>query len=72
MPLLPTLGPPMHSELSYLPNFALWAVSVGQTAKYGILDEISLVRDRSGWCGFGADYGILVRCGADLAWCGAD
>ena len=28
-----------------------------QTAKYGILDEISLVRDRSGWCRFGADYG---------------
>ena len=49
------------------------SVTVGQTAKYGILDEISLVRDRSGWCEFGADYGILVRCGADLAWwCGAD
>ena len=37
----------------------------GQTAKYGILDEILLVRDRSGWCGFDADYGILMQCGAE-------
>ena len=43
-----------------------------QTAKHGILDEISLVRDHSDWCGFGADYGILVRCGAVFTWCGAD
>ena len=30
-------------------------------AKYGILDEISLVRDRPDWCGFGADLDGLVR-----------
>ena len=34
-----------------------------QTAKHGILDEISLVRDCLCWCGFGADVGGLVRMG---------
>ena len=50
---------------------ALLSRPISQTAKHGILDEISLVRDHSGWCGFGADYGILVRCGEVLMWCGA-
>ena len=37
-------------------------------AKYGILDEISLVRI---WCGFGRTGADLTWCGADFAWCGA-
>ena len=64
---------PVNFEVEYFINEETEGVLTDtQTAKYGILDEISLVRDRSGWCGFDADYGILVRCGADLAWCGED
>ena len=48
------------------------AIVPPQPAKYDILDEISLVRDRSGWWRFGADYGILVQYGTVLTWYGAD
>ena len=33
----------------------------GQTAKYGTFDEISLVRGRPGWCGFGAEFAEVVQ-----------
>ena len=43
-----------------------------QTAKYGTFDEISLVRGRPGWCGFGADFAEVVRIwsGAVRIWSG--
>ena len=37
----------------------------GVIAKYGILDEISLVRDCPDWWGFGANF----YDGVDFAWC---
>ena len=41
---------------------------IGQTAKHGILEEISLVQERSGWCGL--LYTGAVRCGFDVVRCG--
>ena len=43
-------------------------VDIDQTAKYGILDKISLVRDNSGWCGLWHTGAVrssfdVVRCG---------
>ena len=53
-----------------------------QTAKYGILDEILLVRDRFDWCrlwhtgvvlcGFDVVRCGLMLCGADFRQCSAE
>ena len=48
-----------------------FAPQITQTAKHGILDEISLVRDWPSWCGFGRAGAVFMWCGAGLTRCGA-
>ena len=55
-------------KLPKLPGFRPPYLSL--IAKYGILDEMSLVRDRPDWWGFGRTGADLTRCRADFAWCG--
>ena len=69
----PKLVWPKHNMVNQQVKVGVVNNDKSQTAKHGTFDEISLVRGRPRWCGFGADFAEVVRIwsGAVRIYCGA-